>query len=460
MTPPSPRVLACALATAGLLIAVGVTPAVAAEGGGGEPGSATEQPGPHSAEQSPHTDPHEKSGLEHQQQRLDGAIDETQADLDQSSAELVAATSALEAARIELDRAQEDLAEARGELSAAKSLDRQMQHKLHQAVRRLREARAALAESRAGVARQEETLGQIAVQNYQSGDPALLGLSMVLHSQDPSGLSSQLNSVRSVMDKESATLDRLEVSRILLEVQEEEVQQARERVAVQREEAAANLERKRALASAAQDAEARVADLAALRESAHSAAVSAREADLEHLRGLQQEQLRISELLEQKAEEARLLAAAAAAAAASAQGAVDLGRRRSNGFLDFPVNTYITSHYGMRFHPVYHRWALHDGTDFGAPCGTPIRAAASGTVLATYFNAGYGNRIILDNGFHRGVGLGTSYNHLSSDSVSVGDKVKRGDIIGYVGTTGYSTGCHLHFMVFESGTAVDPLNWL
>jgi murein DD-endopeptidase MepM/ murein hydrolase activator NlpD len=114
----------------------------------------------------------------------------------------------------------------------------------------------------------------------------------------------------------------------------------------------------------------------------------------------------------------------------------------------------------MRFHPVYHRWALHDGTDFGAACGTPIHAAARGTVIAVYFNEGYGNRVIMDNGFHGGVGLGTAYNHLSAYSTFVGQKVKRGDIIGYVGTTGYSTGCHLHFMVFENGATVNPMHWL
>jgi murein DD-endopeptidase MepM/ murein hydrolase activator NlpD len=194
-----------------------------------------------------------------------------------------------------------------------------------------------------------------------------------------------------------------------------------------------------------------------MRAEARDAAVRVREADLEHLASLQQERDRISALLEQKAVEARL---AAASAAAAAEGAVDLGRRPSNGFLDYPVNSYVTSQFGMRLHPVYHRWTLHDGTDFGAACGTPIRAAAAGTVIATYFNAGYGNRVIIDNGLHRGVGLGTAYNHLSADTTSVGQVVARGDIIGYVGSTGYSTGCHLHLMVYENGTAVDPLSWL
>jgi len=400
--------------------------------------------------------------LEARKHKVQGDIRQAERHLDQSADRLVVAVDAVQVARADLDVARAELATTQGKLAAAEVMDRQMQAKLDTSIAHLVDAREELAAGRADLAVQEDVLGQLAVQNYQGGDPALLGLSMVLTSQQPAELSSQLNSVRSVLDKEAAILDRLEVSRILLEVQEEEVQQARRRVAVRRAEAAANLAVKKDLESAAEDAEARVAGLTKLREEAHAAAVSAREADLEQLRGLQQEQDRISDMLKQRAEEARLLAAAAAAAAASAEGAVDLGSRPSNGFLDYPVNSYVTSQYGMRFHPVYHRWSLHDGTDFGAPCGTPIRAAAGGTVLATYHNAGYGNRIIMDNGFHsgRGVGLGTSYNHLSSDSVSVGEKVKRGDIIGYVGNTGYSTGCHLHFMVFENGTAVNPMGWL
>ena len=132
----------------------------------------------------------------------------------------------------------------------------------------------------------------------------------------------------------------------------------------------------------------------------------------------------------------------------------------SSSVLSQPVDGYLTSSYGMRLHPVYHRWSLHDGTDFGASCGTPVRAAASGTVLEVYAHSAYGNRVIIDHGYQRGVGLATAYNHLSSYSTYAGQHVRRGDVIGYVGSTGYSTGCHLHFMVFENGSTVNPMTWL
>ena len=395
--------------------------------------------------------------LKDRKNRVHGDIKQTLKHLDQSSGKLVAATRALTVAQAKLSAAQKHLAKTRGELAAADALDKQMQAKLNAAVLALEEARAELADGRAKVREQEDHLGQIAVQTYQTGDPNLLGLSMVLTSHDPAELTSQLNSVQNVLDKESMTLDRLDASRVLLIVKEEAVEEAKNEVAVQRKAAADNLVRRKKLEAEAEVTEGQIADLVTIRAEAHNAAEEAKAADLEQLRGLEKERNRISAILKKRAEEARRRADAAAAAANAADTSSNLG---SNGFLDYPVNSYITSQYGMRFHPIYHRWTLHDGTDFGAGCGTPIRAAASGQVIAKYYNSGYGNRVIIDHGYHRGVGLGTTYNHLSHYSTYTGQRVERGDIIGYVGTTGYSTGCHLHFMVFRNGSTTNPMNWL
>ena len=398
--------------------------------------------------------------LHDRQHRVHGDITETLTDLDQSGAALLVAEAALRTARTRLAAAKRQLATTRGRLAAAKVLDQQMQHQLDVAVRRLEAARAEVATGRTKVAGQERLLGQIVAENYQSGDPALLGLSMLLTTQDPTELTGQLNSVQSVLDKESVTLDRLDAAQVLLAVHQQELEQARADVAEKRRAAAENLERKQRLAQEAVAAEREVAGLVRMRTAARDRAVEARAADLERLRALQQERDEITELLRQRARLAREAASAAAAAADAADAGTGAGSLASHGFLDLPVDAPVTSPYGMRLHPVYHQWALHDGTDFGAACGTAIHAAVSGTVVAQYFNEGYGNRVILDDGFHRGVGLGTAYNHLSAYALEVGDHVERGDLVGYVGTTGYSTGCHLHFMVFENGVAVDPTGWL
>lgn len=121
-------------------------------------------------------------------------------------------------------------------------------------------------------------------------------------------------------------------------------------------------------------------------------------------------------------------------------------------------NVRITSNYGYRIHPIYGDRRLHAGTDFGASCGTPVKAAADGKVQWRYYRGGYGNQVMLTHPKKGGKSYNSSYSHLSKFNVSVGDLVVRGDVIGYVGTTGSSTGCHLHLEVYVNGSTVNPLS--
>ncbi len=396
--------------------------------------------------------------LVEQDAELQRKVKDAHVDLEHSSSQLRSAAAALSMAQSQLAAAQDKLARTRGELAAAKALDRQMQLKLDAAVRRLDRAREDLDAGRVQVAEQERELGMIVVSNYQSGDPSLMGLSMVLTSQDPAELTGQLNSVQNIIDKEAVTLSRLEASKVLLTVQEQEFETAREEVAEQRRAAAKNLERKKKLERRAVAVAQQVSNLVALRANAQREAEEARAADMATLQSLEDERERIAEVLAERAEQARA-EAAAAAAAASGYGA-GVSNVKSNGFLDFPVAGDITSTYGPRRHPIFGYKSLHDGVDFGAACGTPIYATAKGVVLEEYFQKAYGNRIIIDHGLHKGVGVATISNHLSGYAVEVGDHVKRGQVIGFVGNTGWSTGCHLHFTVLINGGHVDPMGWL
>ncbi len=121
-----------------------------------------------------------------------------------------------------------------------------------------------------------------------------------------------------------------------------------------------------------------------------------------------------------------------------------------------PVEAPVSSPYGMRVHPVTGLLKLHDGTDFAAPCGTPVRASADGRVVAVTYDPAYGQRVVVDHGG----GLATSYNHLEKASVRSGATVRAGASLGAVGSTGMSTGCHLHFMVVVAGAPVDPMLFL
>ena len=103
------------------------------------------------------------------------------------------------------------------------------------------------------------------------------------------------------------------------------------------------------------------------------------------------------------------------------------------------------------------RWgSLHPGIDIGAEMGAPIHAAASGRVILAGYSGGYGNLIVIDHGN----GLATAYAHQSRLGASVGQEVSQGDVIGYVGSTGFSTGPHLHFEVRVNGLPVDPMGYL
>ena len=118
--------------------------------------------------------------------------------------------------------------------------------------------------------------------------------------------------------------------------------------------------------------------------------------------------------------------------------------------LVWPVSGPITSPFGMRW------GSLHPGIDIGVGYGTPIHAAAAGRVLVASYDGGYGNLVVLDNGNS----ISTAYAHQSSIAVTVGQSVSQGQVIGYVGSTGFSTGPHLHFEVRINGTPVDPLGYL
>ncbi len=400
--------------------------------------------------------------LADKKQKIQREIAGVHDNLDESSAQLRQAASALAAARAQLASAQAHLAETRGELAAAEVLDKQMQARLEAAVIRLKEATADLAAGRRKIAAQERALGQIVVANFQTGNPSLMGLSMVLTSQDPTALTAQLNSVHNVIDKEAVVLDRLEATRALATVQEQEVAAAKADVERKRTAAAENLVRKQSLEVQAEGAEAQVANLVSLRSEAEQKADRAKQADLAQLRGMESERNRIAALLQARAEEARRRSAAAAARAGAAGGPIlgDGGPIHSNGFLDYPVAGSVTSPFGWRVHPIYGYRALHDGIDFAASCGTPIHATADGTVLESYYQSAWGNRVIIDHGFHHGVGVATISNHMSGPAiVAPGQHVSRGQIVGYVGTTGWSTGCHLHFTVLQNGSPVDPQNW-
>ena len=136
----------------------------------------------------------------------------------------------------------------------------------------------------------------------------------------------------------------------------------------------------------------------------------------------------------------------------------------SGGIMIWPTlsTSYITSSYGTRLHPIQGIIKNHDGIDIGGSMGDPIYAAADGVIIySDYNNGGYGNMVMIDHGLNEeGLKIVTLYGHGSKLLKTVGDTVKQGDVIMEVGSTGNSTGPHVHFEVRENGLSVDPKKYL
>jgi len=141
--------------------------------------------------------------------------------------------------------------------------------------------------------------------------------------------------------------------------------------------------------------------------------------------------------------------------------AAEASRLKNLSTFLWPTKGAVVSPFGYRMHPILHQWLLHDGVDIGAPCGQNVYAAQAGTVISAQmgYNGGEGNNVHVNNGDINGAQIETAYFHLTNYVVTVGQYVDKGQLIGHVGTTGLSTGCHLHFMLHKNGVPTNPLDY-
>ncbi|PKH37161.1 M23 family metallopeptidase [Nocardioides alpinus] len=387
--------------------------------------------------------------LKDKQKQVERELKGATQDLGESSSQLKKAAARLGAAQEQLSVAKTRLATARGKLEVAQERDAEMQAELVTAEAELVAAEAALAQGEVDREDQRQRVAATVADMYSEGDPELIAFSSLMDAETTEELTRR-DGVRDVIvGQEARAYDELKAAEVLLEVQEQQVSDARDEVAAQREAAADHLQLMQALEAEQQAAKDSVVSLVIERRDARVEARAARAEDVAKLRRLKKEQDKIEEMLRKRAAAALRRAARANARSAAAG--------PSTGLLAQPVDGYVTSPFGYRTHPIYHYWGLHDGVDFGGGCGTPLRAAAPGRVVSSYFSGVYGNRLIIDNGAMAGQGIATIYNHATTYTVGVGDQVTEGQVVGYEGSTGWSTGCHLHFTVMANGQAVDPM---
>ena len=204
------------------------------------------------------------------------------------------------------------------------------------------------------------------------------------------------------------------------------------------------------------------ANLASKQQEASAAVSSVQKSKADLQKELQQVESSISSL--ESSIDKAYEAARRAAEQAQQSGGGSLGNYSGKGFAwPLPGYTMITSPFGFRYDPYYLCYRGHNGIDIsgGGVAGKPIIASASGTVtVAEFNNGGYGNYVVISHGFMNGSLVTTHYGHMMSYAVSVGQSVKQGDIIGYVGTTGASTGYHLHFEVRLNNSPVNPFGYV
>jgi murein DD-endopeptidase MepM/ murein hydrolase activator NlpD len=363
---------------------------------------------------------------------LQDRIDATQSKIDSAESHKGVLTSEIDALSGRIDRLEGEVAVLRNREAAVQVELAAKQAQLDRAEARLGRAHDHIVELRVHLRRSLADLRELLYSVYENGTPDVLGVILDANGYDDLAARTEyLNSiqtqnetivgrVRDLRDQTRITVHRLRATKLQIEA-------ARDAIAAQ----------KRELARTRGAIEARQGALEATRGS-RQAAVDEINSHIDHLSEIHDD-------LQQKLQEQ----IAAATGGISPLAAGPVGAPSAAGLI-WPVSGPITSGYG-------YRWGrLHEGIDIAVPEGTPIRAAASGTVIIAGWTGGYGNYTCIDHGG----GLSTCYGHQSAYAVSAGDSVGQGQIIGYSGNTGSSTGPHLHFEVRINGASTDPLGYL
>lgn len=417
--------------------------------------------------------------LDDRRDEIRSELAESRQNLEESSQELAKAKEALADSQRKLSAAETKLADAEHDTDEAKKRDVEMATQLKRAEAELEQAKQNVTEVKADIDEQKTLIGEEVRHNTQMNAPLLSFAAFFSDDTTTADVNRKLQFATMMYDSSAASMDRLTELRFKLEAAEQAQTEATERATQARQDAAAQLVETKQLEARANDARDEVAGLVGTNARAKAAAADEVAKEEARISELEAEDNTVSARIKARIEaEKKAAADKAAAEKAAAEKAAAASKKSasrpstsrprpskhatpkssssSSSQFIMPVSGRISSVYGMRFHPVLKRWKLHDGLDIAAPCGTPMRAAASGVVTDRYFNAGYGNRLMISHGEVNGRYVTTGYNHATRYVVGVGERVSQGEVIGYVGTTGYSTGCHLHLMVWENGSTVNP----
>ncbi len=366
----------------------------------------------------------------------------TESALEESSAEVRAAGMALARTATALPAAQRDVNIARGELAGAAALLAARQREVSAGERQLRNAnrRVDAASARLEITRQR--LGRLARRTYQLGPFQQV---RTLTGSTPGEYLERTALLQQAFRGGEDALNHLTTDRLALAEERAGLRAAQTRLDAARNGALQGETRARLLTQRAERSANRVAGLVSERARALNAARVGRAQDL---RDYQKAQAESRELARRLREAARKAARNATRSAAQA------------GQMLWPADGPMTSRYGYRTHPIYGDTRFHAGIDIGAGYGAPILASGGGTVVFAGSSNGYGTLVLISHGTKNGKDLATAYAHMSELAVTEGQQVTRGQSVGRVGSSGNSTGPHLHFEVRLDGDPVDPLDYV
>lgn len=382
-------------------------------------------------------------------------------ELDDIRANLEKAKTAREAARGDVAALDKSIEVAEGVLEAAEAAHKQaaekltaIQEELGSVTIELAQKQHELAETEFDLQQQQHVYNDRLVNVYKSGG-SVGYLAVIVDSSSFGEMVGRVGLLSSIVGQDNDMVEQIQALKAGIEQQREALQQERARVAGLEEDQEAVTA---ALKAAEDERQAALGELEMARAE-KAKALAAAENEVTAWNAQEDELLaeseRVAELLKQ-AKAAEEAAAKKAAQEAAARAAAAKEIRAGNGVLAWPVVGEVTSGYGYRIHPIFQVRKMHTGIDIDGDIGDPIRAAAAGTVISSEWRGGYGKCIVISHGG----GLATLYGHASELLVSAGEEVDRGQVIGKVGSTGYSTGPHLHFEVRVDGSPVDPLGYL
>jgi murein DD-endopeptidase MepM/ murein hydrolase activator NlpD len=396
--------------------------------------------------------------LQTQKSRVDQAVSQAQTEVTASSQAVADANQRVEQAQAEVAAAQTALDVAEAELAHAIIVGQQKAAELAQANADLALAKSTEAAHQAEVDSQRDAIVLYARSLVQDSLP-LVSVATLLNTDSTASLANRIQWTDTVLSTNQIDLDNLRTLQAGLVAARIDSQLAQRRADEAKQAADAQVVVTQAAQQAAEEARDAFAAALAAQEAAQAAAEQALVADQAELAALKAEQQRVNDAIAEQArlaEERRRAEEAARLAAAQPPAAPAV----SSAGLIWPVGGPITSYYGYRMHPIWGSWLFHDGLDLGVNCGTPVKAAAGGQISDEYYSSGYGYRLFIDHGWVDGQHMVTSYNHLSGYARPAGAWVGQGETVAYVGTTGNSTGCHLHLMLWVNGSMTNVLNYL